>query len=113
MQTRVLFLKFVTETGGVLCIYSLNYKKNRFLNRNFFLLSYHIQYIQISLLNNLLYKFGIFVGELPNRIDENMWNDSTSGSLRVIFDVLPSDQSTNPEIVNATLMLHFKERVCK
>lgn len=49
--------------------------------------------------------------ELPNRIDENMWNDSTSGSLRVIFDVLPSDQSTNPEIVNATLMLHLKERV--
>lgn len=67
----------------------------------------------MSLLNNLLYKFGIFAGELPNRIDENMWNDSTSGSLRVIFDVLPSDQSTNPEIVNSTLMLHLKERVCK
>lgn len=113
MQTRVLFLKFVTETGGVLCIYSLNYKKKSFFKPQFFLLFYHIQFIQISLLNNLLYKFGIFVGELPNRIDENMWNDSTSGSLRVIFDVLPSDQSTNPEIVNATLMLHLKERVCK
>lgn len=49
--------------------------------------------------------------ELPNRIDENMWNDSTSGSFRVIFDVLPSDAATNPEIVNATLMLHLKERV--
>lgn len=55
----------------------------------------------------------MLAGELPNRIDENMWNDSTSGSLRVIFDVLPSDQSTNPEIVNATLMLHLNERVCK
>ncbi|XP_048755883.1 uncharacterized protein LOC125666703 isoform X2 [Ostrea edulis] len=48
--------------------------------------------------------------DLPNRIDENMWNDSTSGSLRLRFDVLPSESSASPEIVNATLMLHLKER---
>lgn len=39
------------------------------------------------LFNNFLYKFGIFVGELFNRIDENMWNDFMLGSLCVIFDV--------------------------
>nr|XP_022303314.1 uncharacterized protein LOC111110942 isoform X2 [Crassostrea virginica] len=48
---------------------------------------------------------------LPNRIDENMWNDSASGSLRVLFDVLPSEASANPQIVNATLKLHLKARV--
>ncbi|XP_061185580.1 uncharacterized protein LOC133193640 isoform X2 [Saccostrea echinata] len=48
--------------------------------------------------------------DLPNRIDETLWNDSTSGSLRLMFDVLPSDSWTNAEIVNATLMLHLKER---
>lgn len=42
-----------------------------------------------------------------------MWNDSTSGSLRLRFDVLPSESSASPEIVNATLMLHLKERDCE
>ncbi|XP_062603278.1 uncharacterized protein LOC134265049, partial [Saccostrea cucullata] len=48
--------------------------------------------------------------ELPNRIDEDLWTDSSTGSLRLMFDVIPSESWTNAEIVNASLMLHLKER---
>ncbi|XP_052095686.1 uncharacterized protein LOC127731011 [Mytilus californianus] len=46
---------------------------------------------------------------LPSWIDEELWNDPDTKTLRLFFDILPLEDS-GTSILNATLRLHIKER---
>ncbi|XP_076094880.1 uncharacterized protein LOC143065284 isoform X1 [Mytilus galloprovincialis] len=46
---------------------------------------------------------------LPSWIDEDLWNDPDTKTLRLFFDILPVEDS-GTSILNATLKLHIKER---
>lgn len=52
------------------------------------------------------------VGTLPSWIDEDLWNDPDTKTLRLFFDILPVEDS-GTSILNATLKLHIKERTGK
>lgn len=52
------------------------------------------------------------VGTLPSWIDEDLWNDPDTKTLRLFFDILPLEDS-GTSILNATLKLHIKERTGK
>jgi len=49
---------------------------------------------------------------LPAWIDDELWNDQDTKTLRMFFDILPSEGSSTT-VLNATLKLHIKERTGK
>ena len=49
---------------------------------------------------------------MPAWIDDELWNDQDTKTLRMFFDILPSEGGSTT-VLNATLKLHIKERTGK
>ena len=49
---------------------------------------------------------------MPAWIDDELWNDQDTKTLRMFFDILPSEGGSST-VLNATLKLHIKERTGK